>query len=103
MKSYYNFEEPLKFESETHKFLLYQLRISDRQTSKYMALVRDLNDNTMKLKYFGARSYPQYKDSTPIKAYSDMDHLDEKRKRNFYSRHNRNTGISATLSKYFLW
>lgn len=54
---------------------------------------------------FGAREYSQYKDTTPLKAYSHLDHLDKKRRERYYARHNKDyPKYSADwLSKTFLW
>lgn len=52
---------------------------------------------------FGDTRYQQFKDSTPLKLYSYMDHNDRKRLHNFYLRHEKNNGPSGILSKRFLW
>ena len=36
--------------------------------------------------HFGSTLYPQYKDTTPLKLYSNLDHLDEVRKKSYLSR-----------------
>ena len=35
---------------------------------------------------FGQRGYPQYKDSTPLKLYSKLDHMDKARRKRFLNR-----------------
>lgn len=54
---------------------------------------------------FGDKNYFHYKDTTPLKLYTHLDHLDKKRKDRYYSRHNKDYDlISAdSLSKIFLW
>jgi len=54
---------------------------------------------------FGDKNYKHYKDSTPLNLYSNLNHLDEERKKRYYKRHNKEYDlISAdTLSKVFLW
>lgn len=37
--------------------------------------------------HFGALNYAQFKDSTPLKLYSRLDHKDPERRRRFYLRH----------------
>ncbi len=36
---------------------------------------------------FGDNRYEQYRDSTPLKLYSHLDHLDKKRRKNYKARH----------------
>jgi hypothetical protein len=59
---------------------------------------------------FGNINYQHYKDSTPLKLYSNLDHLDENRRRLFRSRFkklfekNKNNIYSPIFwSWYMLW
>jgi hypothetical protein len=52
---------------------------------------------------FGHKSYQQFRDSTPLKLYSYLDHNDMQRRKAFHARHRKNTGMAAQLSKAFLW
>ncbi|KAL7679688.1 hypothetical protein Plhal304r1_c075g0162551 [Plasmopara halstedii] len=54
---------------------------------------------------FGARGYAQYRDQTPLKAFSHLDHNDEKRRHRYYLRHKVDfSSFSADfLSKRYLW
>lgn len=52
---------------------------------------------------FGDTRYQQFKDSTPLKLYSNLDHNDTKRLHNFYLRHEKNNGVASILSKKYLW
>jgi len=36
--------------------------------------------------HFGSTLYHQYKDTTPLKLYSNLDHLDKKRQKSYLSR-----------------
>ena len=58
-----------------------------------------------KIIHFGSIGYQQYKDRTPLKLYSSLDHLDEDRRRRYYLRHKKNyPEYSADwFSKKFLW
>jgi hypothetical protein len=38
---------------------------------------------------FGALGYEHYKDKTPLKLYSNLDHNDKKRRDLYYKRHNK--------------
>lgn len=62
---------------------------------------------------FGDKRYQQYRDQTPLKLYSSMDHNDEKRRENYRKRHEgcrKGSGrciddkySPAWFSYYFLW
>ena len=55
--------------------------------------------------HFGHQDYQQYKDTTPLKLYSDKDHLDKARRARYYARHKKDyPKYSADwFSKVFLW
>jgi len=78
------------------------LRKSTRRNKKYMADVV-YNNKSYINQHFGDIRYSQYKDQTPLKLYSHLDHNDPIRKRLFHSRHIYNNGIPSLLSKEFLW
>lgn len=61
------------------------------------------NGEFMKSVPFGHKSYEQYKDRTPLKLYSKLDHINKERLRLFHARHRNNNGPSAMLSKKYLW
>jgi hypothetical protein len=61
------------------------------------------NGELLKNVSFGDRRYQQYKDRTPLKLYSKLDHMDKDRLRLFHIRHRNNNGPSAVLSKKYLW
>lgn len=75
---------------------------SPRQGKKYRADVI-INGKLYKNIDFGSTDYQQYRDSTPLKLYSHLDHNDWDRKVRFYQRHQKNNGPAAMLSKEFLW
>ena len=57
---------------------------------------------------FGDSRYQQYRDQSPLGLYSDQDHLDEKRRDNYRSRHGaqgyqENTFTPAWFSWNYLW
>lgn len=81
---------------------VFNLRASNQRHKKYAAdvilrgkLYRNVN--------FGDKRYQHYKDSTPLRLYSHLDHNDLNRKAKFYQRHGSNNGPAALLSKEFLW
>lgn len=61
------------------------LKKSSRYPKKYQITVDG------KTIHFGDRRYQHYKDKTPIKAYSHLDHMDPERKRRYYARHGKTT------------
>ena len=63
------------------------IKRSTNPNKKYMAVLRNKSTGREKLVHFGARSYEQYKDITPLRLYSSKDHLDSSRRRNYLSRH----------------
>ena len=73
-----------------------------RGTAKYEADII-WNGELLKNVKFGHKFYEHYKDKTPLKLYSSMDHNDKERLRLFHARHRNNNGPSATLSKKYLW
>ena len=54
---------------------------------------------------FGSKKYQQFKDTTPLKLYSNLDHNDNKRKKNYFSRHKINYPKYSPdwFSKKYLW
>ena len=78
--------------------------ISPRIDKKYRVHIR-LDDGKIRKVDFGARGYAQYRDSTPLKAYSHLDHLDKMRRDRYFKRHKIDypMGSADSLSKQFLW
>ena len=78
------------------------IRKSTQKNKLYMADVV-YNGKSYKNQHFGDDRYQHYKDSTPLKLYSYLNHNDLDRRRLFHSRNKNNTGISSMLCKEFLW
>jgi hypothetical protein len=70
---------------------------------KYNAILEE-NKKEKKIA-FGDQRYEQYKDSTGLNLYSNLNHLDENRRNLYYRRHNKNyPKYSADyFSKKYLW
>lgn len=81
---------------------VFNLRKSTRKNKKYMADVI-LKGKLYKNVHFGDARFAQYRDNTPLKLFSYLDHNDWDRKIRFYERHKHNNGPAAELSKEFLW
>ena len=80
---------------------------SPRKHKKYrVALVNKINGN-IKLIDFGDNRYQHYEDKTELKLYSNLNHYDKQRRKNFIARHKRNIKLgyysSAYFSKKYLW
>ena len=59
---------------------------SNRRNKKYHAIVRLKNGEILNV-HFGDKRYQHYKDTTPLKLYSQLDHLDKARRVNYKKRH----------------
>jgi hypothetical protein len=78
---------------------------SNTKNKKYDAILRNKITNKLKFIPFGDINYQQYKDKA-LGLYSDLDHLDKKRKDNYKSRHNKdinNKFSSGWFSYKYLW
>ena len=78
----------------------FEFKKSTHKHKKYMAKVED------EWVHFGDTRYEHYKDSTPLKIYSHLDHGDEKRRALYKARHNatRHKKYSPSwFSDVFLW
>lgn len=87
-------------------YILVGFQKSLTNNKKYDALLR--NKSTMKIKKvpFGDLRYQQFKDRTPLKLYSHLDHNDVNRRRNYLSRHQNdinNKFSSGYFSARYLW
>lgn len=63
--------------------ILYKPFVSTAKNKKYSVYV--MKDNKKRLIHFGDSRYGQFKDK--IGHYKKLDHGDEQRKKNYYSRH----------------
>lgn len=77
---------------------------STNPDKKYMAYIKNLNTNKIRILHFGASAYEQYKDRTHLKLYSSKNHNDKHRQMNYYSRHsngikNRKKAIQYEINK----
>lgn len=78
----------------------YEIRKSTRKGKKY-----DVYKDGTYLLSFGALAYEQFRDSTPLKAYKHLDHMDKERQRLYFARHGRTTDKSSAKywSNKYLW
>jgi hypothetical protein len=75
------------------------LEKSTRKNKKYMIRVNN------KLIHFGDSRYQHYKDSTPLRLYSHLDHHDKIRRKRYYDRHGKtnNKNSAKYWSNKYLW
>lgn len=79
---------------------MYKFIISRRKGKKY-----DVYKDGKYLVSFGAKDYQQYKDKTPLKAYSNLDHNDKDRRKRYYQRHGKEAKFESAkwFSHKYLW
>ncbi|KAL7692909.1 putative intramolecular chaperone auto-processing domain-containing protein [Plasmopara halstedii] len=88
-----------------------QLNVDYSRISAYnMKMIQHLLGEIDRLKDlrkvdFGARGYAQYRDQTPLKAFSHLDHNDEERRHRYYLRHKVDYPEPSAdfYAKKFLW
>ena len=68
---------------------------------KYKALV--IWKGKQQWVHFGDIRYQQYKDRTPLRLYSDLDHGDQERRKKYLMRHKNDSGPAGILARRFLW
>jgi hypothetical protein len=72
-----------------------------RKHKKYAA--RIIWEGREKLVNFGDVRFSQYKDTTPLKLWTHLDHNDWERKQRYLARHKNNNGPAGVLAREFLW
>ena len=60
---------------------------SPRKGKKYRVALTHKKTGKVKLIDFGSTSYKHFRDSTPVKLYSHLDHGDKERRRLYKARH----------------
>lgn len=68
---------------------------------KYKALV--VINGEQKMIHFGDSRYQHYKDTTPLKHWSHLNHNDLERRKQYHIRHKNNNGPAGILAREFLW
>lgn len=85
-------------------YLLVGFEVNKGKRAKYDAILQNKFTKQLKRVPFGMKGYAQFRDK--LGHYSDFDHNDLKKRHNWLSRHERNTGYkfsSAWFSKEMLW
>ena len=78
---------------------LVSLEASRRANKKYKATVRSKETGKTRVIHFGHSSYPQFRDSTPLRKFSEKDHGDKKRRQAYFSRHSGTTSKVEAIRK----
>lgn len=80
---------------------IYIIKKSTRDNKKYMAVFKDGRPSV----HFGDSRYQQYKDSTPLKLYKNLDHGDKFRRKRYYDRHGKDAILYSAhwFSNKYLW
>lgn len=78
----------------------YEIKKSTRLHKKY-----DVYYQGKYLLSFGDNRYAQYRDVTPLRAYSSLDHVDKERRNRYYARHGQTNDKNSPKwwSHHFLW
>ena len=63
--------------------------ISNQKNKKYKAVHILPSGKIGHTTHFGDKRYEHYKDTTPLKAYTDLDHLDKERRERYRKRHSK--------------
>ena len=77
----------VKYYKDYNEYKHIGFRKSTTKMKKYDAILEHKKTKVKKYIPFGAIPYQQYKDITGLNLYSDMDHLDDKRRKSYRSRH----------------
>ena len=75
---------------------MYSFKVSTKINKKY-----DVYKNNKYLTSFGSRKNQHYEDKTPLKYYSNLNHLDLKRKQNYYKRFGKKEDAKFETAKWF--
>lgn len=87
----------------------FEFRKSKKPNKKYDAVFADIPENQHlrgRVVSFGDSRYQQYRDSTPLRAYSHLDHGDKKRRDAYFARHARDLSVPYSAGWFaarYLW
>jgi hypothetical protein len=88
------------------EYELVGFRRSSHKHKKYDGIIQHkMTKRQLKIP-FGDRRYQQFRDQTPLKLYSHLDHNDLRRRHNYLARHSKTSGnkySSSWFSKNYLW
>lgn len=85
------------------KYTFLGFRESNSYNKKYDAIIKNKNTNKIVSIPFGDKRYEQYKDSTPLKLYKKLNHMDKKRRDAYRKRFTHLYNPKYYSSTYFSW
>jgi hypothetical protein len=83
-------------------YKLVRFEKSKAKNKKYAAILKDKEGKERRVN-FGDIRYEHYKDSTPLKLYSKLDHNDKERRRLYRARHKGYLDKDKYSPAYFSW
>ena len=75
---------------------MYKFNVSKKKNKKY-----DVFKNNKYITSFGDKKYQHYEDITPLKFYKNLNHLDKKRRLNYYKRFGKKENAKFESAKWF--
>jgi len=72
-----------------NKYFIEFFPTPEQSKKKYKAVIYNDEGKKVKTLQFGSKGYEQYRDNTPLKLYSNLDHNDIRRKMNYRKRHSK--------------
>ena len=75
---------------------MYKFKVSSKNNKKY-----DVYKDNKYLTSFRDKNYKHFEDKTPLKYYSYLNHLDLKRKQNYYKRFGKKENAKFESPKWF--
>tara|TARA_R100000951_G_C2580746_1_gene161828 strand:+ start:520 stop:807 length:288 start_codon:yes stop_codon:yes gene_type:complete len=85
---------PLDSKGNAILYVPFKSRVKNK---KYSVYVKADNKKGYKKISYGDVRYQQFRDSTKLKLYKNLDHNDPKRKKNYFQRHGRTTDKNTAL------
>lgn len=89
-----------------NEYVLKGFQKSSTNFKKYDAILEHKQTGKTKKIPFGDTRYQHFRDQTPLKLYSHLDHNDLKRRHNYLARHSKTFNdkfSSSYFSKNYLW
>ena len=89
------------YSMKTYK--LGEISKSNRKNKKYKIQVIDKKTGKIEYIHFGSSIHQQYRDTTPLKLYSHLDHNDKERRARYRKRHEHTIRKGYISSGYMSW
>ena len=89
----------MNLSKELYKFIRFQK--SRAKNKKYAAILQHKSTGRNVIVNFGDTRYQQYKDTTGLRLYTNLDHNDKKRRSSYRSRHKIHVNVGYYSPAYF--